>query len=154
MRRLFLNITPYAAANLWRGLGCLLLCLAVVLTNPAIAEQAGTQSDIPGPAQLNVMSKQLIDKVKTGKAKATEFRTNVVYYRESLRSLMLANEKATSHKIASGLLMKMVRMSALLQSAAACQTGRYISCPVNLIHELDQQQKQLKLSVSSPGASP
>jgi len=154
MRRLFPNFTSYAAAKIWQTPGWLVLCLAVLITTPAIAKQSATQSDIPGPAQLNDMSKQLIDKVKTGKAKATEFRTNVVFYRESLRSLMLANEKATSHRIASDLLMKMVRMSALLQSAAECQTGRYISCPANLIHELDQQQQQLKLSVSSTKTAP
>jgi len=154
MNRLSLKITSYAAAKVWRTPGWLLLCLAVLFTPPVLADQSAMQSDIPGPAQLNAMSKQLIDKVKTGKAKATEFRTNVVFYRESLRSLMLANEKATTHKIASDLLMKMVRMSALLQSAAECQTGRYISCPANLIHELDQQQQQLKLSVSSTKTAP
>jgi len=154
MHRLFPNFTSYAAANVWQKLLRCLLCLAVLITTPAIADQSVTQSGIPGPAQLNDMSNQLIDKVKTGKARATEFRTNVVFYRESLRSLMLANEKATSHRIASDLLMKMVRMSALLQSAAECQTGRYISCPANLIHELDQQQQQLKLSVSSTKIAP
>jgi len=154
MRRLFPNFTSYAAAKIWHTPGWLVLCLVVLITTPAIADQSATPSDIPGPAQLNVMSKQLIDKVKTGKARATEFRTNVIYYRESLRSLMLANEKATSHRIASDLLMKMVRMSALLQSAAECQTGRYISCPANLIRELDQQQKQLNHSVSGANTTP
>jgi len=131
------------------------ICFALVLATSWVnAEQQASRSDLLQPKQLNVLSQQLIDKVKTGNAEATEFRTNVVYYRESLRSLMLANEKATSHRITAALLMKMVRMSALLQSAAECQTGRYITCPVNLLHELDQQQKQLRLAEATATSSP
>lgn len=154
MTRTFQTNKPFATPNAWRGLGWILPGLIMLMSIPANADQPVTQADTITPRQLNALSQQLIDKVKTGKAEATEFRINVVYYRESLRSLMLANEKVTSHRFTSGLLMKMVRMSALLQSAAECQTGRYISCPVNLLHQLDQQQKQLKLAVASATSSP
>ncbi len=126
----------------------------VMMSSWANAEPQASQAGILQPQQLNALSQQLINKVKTGTAEATKFRITVVYYRESLRGLMLANEKATSHKITSELLMKMVRMSALLQSAAECQTGRYISCPVNLLHELDQQQQQLTLPRPGAKSSP
>ena len=62
---------------------------------------------------------------------------------------MLADENNTQHRIANSLLMQMVQMAALLQSAAECQTGRYITCPANLLTELDRQQQQLNVALTS-----
>ena len=108
-----------------------------------VAPQAHADGQILRPVQLTTMSQQLINEIKSGTADATEFRTNVVFYRESLRGFMLANEKDKVHQIDDHSLLQLVRMAALLQSAAECRTGRYISCPANLMHELERQQYQL-----------
>lgn len=147
-----IHALPLSRDGWWRQ--GLWISLTVILTLFAGAASSVAAEDRVDPLQLTALSQQLIDSVKSGKAEATEFRTQVVFYRESLRSLMLANETASSQRFASDLLMRMVRMAALLQSAAECQTGRYISCPVNLLHELEQQQHQLKLAVSSASTSP
>ena len=132
----------FAMPNIW--LMALLGFVMLPLSLPALAAAVTAPSKHHSQLmQLNGQSRQLIAKLKRGDAEAVAFRTHVVYYRETLRSLMLANEKARNHKIANPLLMKMVRMAALLQSAAECHTGRYISCPANLMHELDRQQQQL-----------
>lgn len=150
--------SPVTASRGWLVLYWLLFGLVVLTSLPVDAKDSGTRDltsgGISSPAQLNTLSQQLIEQVKTGTAQAIEFRTNVVYYRESLRSLMLANEKSTKQRIADSLLMQMVRMAALLQSAAECQTGRYISCPANLVIELDRQQHQLTLAFPNATASP
>lgn len=127
--------------------GLLILAGITILLQPAGAVAGSTQRVAPGHSpklvQLNNLSQNLIAKVKHGSAEATAFRTNVVYYRETLRSVMLANEKQAGHKLDNAVLMQMVRMAALLQSAAECHTGRYITCPAGLMHELGRQQKQL-----------
>lgn len=92
-------------------------------------------------AALNARSGALVEKVKTGKANAADFRIGVTLYRESLRELMLANEHAaTAERIASPALMEMVRMAALLQAAGNCETGRYLACPPDLMDRLLRQQ--------------
>jgi hypothetical protein len=101
----------------------------VLLTSvPVDADEAALPRGIPAShielVELNKLSQQLINRVKTGTARATEFRTDVVFYRESLRDLILADERSTRHRIATSLRMQMVQMAALLQSAADCQTGR------------------------------
>jgi hypothetical protein len=127
----------------------------VLWTSLAIAAQeTEAPGNNPDPKQLNALSQQLIERVKTGKAEAATFRIDVVVYRESLRSLMLANEKAAPHRIDNSLLLQMVRMAALLQAAAACQTGRYISCPVNLMNELERQQQGLTQALQGPSSPP
>jgi hypothetical protein len=130
----------------------ILLGFVLLTSLPISAKETGALADSPDLTQLNALSQQLIENVKTGDAEATEFRISVVFYRESLRRLMLDNGKATQHRIADSLLVQFVRMAALLQAAAACQTGRYISCPVNLMNELERQQHQLTLAF--PGQPP
>jgi len=131
----------------WVLPGLLLLTSLHVAANQAVAVGKGAQA-LPELRQLNSLSQQLIGKIKAGTAEAVAFRTDVVFYRESLRNLMLKNEKPGPQRLSKPLLMKMVRMAALLQSAAECHTGRYISCPANLMHELEQQQKQLNRMVT------
>lgn len=132
----------------------------VMLTSMSVgADETGTRSAAPmektAPLRLNALSQQLISQVKQGTAEATRFRSDVVYYRESLRSLMLANENVDQpHRLENSLLMQMVRMAALLQSAAECQTGRYISCPANLVIELDRQQLHLTRALTDSTNSP
>lgn len=116
----------------------LLTCLLLLVVFNAVAASAK-----PALLTLNKSSQQLITRLQQHKASAVAFRTDVVFYRESLRKLMLKNEKAGDYAIDRQLLMQMVRMAALLQSAAECHTGRYISCPAGLMHELTQQQKQI-----------
>lgn len=117
-------------------LALLLACLIIPMSFPALAT-----GDNPDLIKLGKSSQHLVSSLQQHNAGAVEFRTHVVFYREGLRKLMLANEQASDHKIDRNLLMQMVRMAALLQSAADCQTGRYITCPAGLMHELDQQQK-------------
>jgi len=138
----------------WLGVFLVILVLMNLLVSTSEAATGVTAAqDRVDPIQLNLLSQQLVANVKTGTAKATEFRTNVVFYRESLRRLMLANEQA-GQPIAKPLLLQMVRMAALLQSAAECQTGRYITCPVNLLHELDRQQQQIDHAFANVKTAP
>lgn len=133
-----------------------LMAATLSLNVPVVAATGNSPpaANHTGLVKLNSLSRTLVDKIRHGSAKATPFRTNVVYYRESLRSLMLANEKRHDHKLANDLLMQMVRMAALLQSAAACHTGRYITCPASLMHQLDQQQQQINQSLAAAPSSP
>ena len=47
------------------------------------------------------------------------------------------------------LLMDLVRMAGLLQSAAECQTGRYIVCPPDLMTRLRRQQGVVEGEIAS-----
>ena len=136
------------AMSCCRQLTWVLLTVTALPSFPVGADEAAAASHA-NLIELNKLSRQLISEVKTGTANATEFRTHVVFYRESLRDLMLADENNTQHRIANSLLMQMVQMAALLQSAAECQTGRYITCPANLLTELDRQQQQLNIALTS-----
>lgn len=141
------------AMSCCRQLTWVLLTVTALPSFPVGADEAAASGGVPAShanlVELNKLSRQLISEVKTGTANATEFRTHVVFYRESLRDLMLADENNTQHRIANSLLMQMVQMAALLQSAAECQTGRYITCPANLLTELDRQQQQLNVALTS-----
>lgn len=136
-----------------RGMVWCVLCLAVLISFSldvyAVEPRPAASVPYDKLIALNALSRKLIADVEAGNAEATEVRINVVVYRESLRSLMLANEKPLHYRIAAPVLMQMVQMAALLQSAAGCQTGHYISCPANLLHELVRQQQKLDLAVAS-----
>ena len=65
-------------------------------------------------------------------------------YRELLRQVMLDNrERAGSEQLPQPLLLDMVRMSALLHSAADCKTGLVIVCPTDLMQQLRSQQARV-----------
>lgn len=97
--------------------------------------------------ELNALSKSLVERARGGRADATRFRIDATLYRESLRRLMLDTHDSTS-TISGGneLYLQMVRMAALLNAAAECKTGRYITCPPELMRQLTAQQKLLNES--------
>ena len=65
-------------------------------------------------------------------------------YREMLRQVMLDNrDLGASEQLPQPLLVDMVRMSALLHSAADCKTGRVIVCPTDLMLQLRSQQARV-----------
>jgi hypothetical protein len=65
-------------------------------------------------------------------------------YRELLRQTMLSNRALhASNQLPQPLLLDMVRMSALLHSAADCKTGFVITCPADLMLQLKSQQSRV-----------
>jgi len=109
-----------------------------------------TASDNPQNQPTNIgslisESDRLVKQAISSQANATTFRIDVNFYRESLRELMIEAEKADQNDPnLQNIFMQLVRMSALLQSAAACKTGRYIVCPAELRQQLLSQQARLQ----------
>ena len=65
-------------------------------------------------------------------------------YRELLRQVMLDNrDRGAREQLPQPLLVDMVRMSALLHSAAECKTGLVIVCPTDLMQQLRSQQARV-----------
>ncbi len=122
------------------------LFLLAVLWQPT-----GLAGDAPRPllldeaAGLNEVSDRLVKAARSAQAEASPFRIDVTLYRESLRELMLSNREIEQDekRIPQHMLVNMVRMSALLHSAAECKTGRYIVCPPELMKQLEAQQQLL-----------
>lgn len=95
-------------------------------------------------AQLTELSRGLVEKAKSGQAPAHEFRIEARMYRELLRQVMLQDRKGQQEeRIPNDLLLDMVRMSALLHSAADCKTGLVITCPPDLMIQLKSQQAKI-----------
>lgn len=117
---------------------------------PQQLEGAGVPIDTALPPiergkALIVLSAALVDQAGSGQAHASVFRIDVAYYRETLRDLVKDNDRhLAEERLGKPLLMDMVRMTALLQSAAQCQTGRYIVCPPDLMTQLRRQQALLE----------
>ena len=89
---------------------------------------------------INLLSEGLIARAGSGSAPAHEFRIEAHMYRELLRQVMLDNrDRAISEQLPQPMLLDMVRMSALLHSAADCKTGRVIVCPTDLMQQLRSQ---------------
>lgn len=110
----------------------------------ANADAANEQNDI-SISSLITQSDTLVQEAISSNANASRFRIDATLYRESLRSLMLNPGKAgTEIAPSKKMFMELVRMSALLQSAAACKTGRYIVCPIELRQQLLAQLKRLQ----------
>jgi hypothetical protein len=105
--------------------------------NPAIA-------GVERLEDLNLLSDGLVAKAGSGSAPAHEFRLEARMYREMLRQVMLDNrDRGASEQLPQPLLVDMVRMSALLHSAADCKTGRVIVCPTDLMQQLRSQQARV-----------
>jgi len=103
---------------------------------------------------LAVFAAGLVRQAESGKAHATSFRIDVAYYRETLRDLVKDNEqRRDSAPLPKPLIMDMVRMTALLQSAAQCQTGRYIVCPPDLMTQLHRQQDLIERGIVALGST-
>lgn len=125
--------------------GILLWFMSAVV--PAMAGapvQGAIDPSLPLPQRcvaLGALSAQLLETAESGKGHAPSFRIDVVHYREALRNLLTDNEKLPAgERLPRILVLDMVRMVALLQAAAECQTGRYIVCPPDLMDKLRQQQ--------------
>lgn len=96
----------------------------------------------------------LVQSLKNPQVQASNFRIQVALYRESLRELMLADQQAAAPaRLPRPALMELVRMAALLQSAANCETGRYLACPADLMERLVQQQKTVAGAVGASAHS-
>ncbi|MGB5744770.1 MAG: hypothetical protein WBM65_20355 [Sedimenticolaceae bacterium] len=94
--------------------------------------------------ELNVLSEALVEKAGSGSAPAHEFRIEARMYRELLRRTMLSDrEQPVEEQLPQPLLLDMVRMSALLHSAADCKTGFVITCPADLMLQLKAQQAKV-----------
>lgn len=125
--------------------------LMLIVATASAAEDADPGSLLAKLEELNETSARLVLEARSAQAEATPFRIDVTLYREHLRSLMLANRKIGEEKerIPQDILVNMVRMSALLNSAAECKTGRYIVCPPELMSKLTSQQQLLSKDLDS-----
>ncbi len=123
----------------------LIFLSAVLFSVMSVADNTETQSLAARFDELNRESARLVKDARSSQAKSSDFRIGVTLYRESLRSLMLDSEEAGDEKdrVPQIMLVNMVRMSALLSSAAECRTGRYIVCPIELMTRLSSQQEIL-----------
>lgn len=119
---------------------------------PAAAEGAIDPSR-PPPERvraLGALASRLVGLAGSSKAHATSFRIDVAHYRESLRDLVKENDaRPEPERLPRPLLMDLVRMAGLLQSAAECQTGRYIVCPPDLMTRLRRQQGVVEGGIAS-----
>ncbi len=122
-----------------------LFLLATLLSVASVAENTDQLSPLARFEELTSVSARLVREARSAQARASSFRIDVTLYRESLRTLMLDNRKINDKKdrIPQNILINMVRMSALLSSAAECKTGRYIVCPPELMTRLRTQQQLL-----------
>jgi len=110
----------------------------------ATKSDLNSKKKITSIASLISDADQLVKQAISSEANASRFRIDATFYRESLRSLMIEAEKnADKSEKSKKVFMELVRMSALLQSAAACKTGRYIVCPIELRQQLLSQQTRL-----------
>ena len=119
--------------------------LAMLLSTASVADEPQPLSQLAKLEELTQISAKLVRESKSAQANAASFRIEVTLYRESLRTLMLDNQKIAHEKerIPQNILINMVRMSALLSSASECRTGRYIVCPLELMRKLSAQQQLL-----------
>lgn len=125
-------------------MAAVLVCLGVTLALAAVGSPPPGTMPLAHVRQLDAMSGRLVGRIEAGTAKAAPFRIHVAVYREMLRELMVANPAVDSaDRLPDPLLRKLVRMAALLQAAAACQTGRDIVCSLTLINQLERQQRRL-----------
>ncbi|GMQ88185.1 MAG: hypothetical protein BMS9Abin08_1413 [Gammaproteobacteria bacterium] len=124
---------------------------ATLLPAASIAENTDRPPLLAKLEELTEVSAGLVREARSTQAEATPFRIAVTLYREHLRTLMLDDRKISDEKdrIPQGILVNMVRMSALLYSAAECKTGRYIVCPPELMRKLASQQQLLSKDLDS-----
>ena len=148
---LFHLCTPRVRQSGW-AIAC--LC-ALVLSQPCPAQetrfqtaQTYTQACRDKLRNLDDSTNGLVKNLQSNKVDAANFRIQVTLYRESLRDMMLADQKtAATEQLPRPLLMDLVRMAALLQSAANCETGRYLVCPADLMERILLQQKAVASSI-------
>lgn len=108
-----------------------------------MSDKAG--GELERVAELNLLSQALVEKASRGDTPAHDFRIEARMYRELLRRLMLDDrELQEEERLPQDLLLDMVRMSALLHSAADCKTGLVITCPAELVLQLRSQQVKVE----------
>ena len=132
-------------------LACVAMPAAGGASDAAMQDTAAAQVE-HAPADVEALiatAEKLVTAATSGEADASRFRIDTVLFRESLRDLMLAEQEHSGGESARprGQLMELVRMSALLQSAAECKTGRYIVCPPELQRQLRRQLARLQGTV-------
>lgn len=145
MRQNSLKLALYLA-------GMLLLVFAFMPTFASTAEGVIDPSLPPNQRcqALVSLSAKLVETAQSRKGHATSFRLDVAHYREALRDLLKDNDKLPDeNRLPRALLLDMVRMVALLQSAAQCQTGRYIVCPPDLMDHLNRQQAMVEKGLAA-----
>jgi hypothetical protein len=138
----------------WLSLLAGLIWASMVLAQaPAVIDS--TLSPWERSRALVAYAGRLVDAAYSGKTHATAYRIDVAHYRESLRELVRENDaRPPAERLPAGLLLDMVRMAALLQSAAQCQTGRYIVCPPDLMSQLQRQQAVLDQGIAALAGQP
>lgn len=108
-----------------------------------------TYADWPAAAhrslgELVTLAGSLVERAASARAAALQYRIDTVYLREILREVMLANRtRPRAEQLPAAFLSDMVRMAAVLDAAAECQSGRYIVCPADLIERLERQHARI-----------
>jgi hypothetical protein len=140
--------TPIYPAAFEQAVRLILFLWVTLLPVASVASDASLPSLLAKAEELNTISAKLVQAAQSGKTDASSFRIEATLYREHLRALMLDNRKIAEEKerIPQDILIEMVRMSALLHSAAECKTGRYIVCPPELMTQLTSQQQLVSKS--------
>jgi hypothetical protein len=136
-----------------------LMSFAVATALPAFASPPTpglidpAQSPLERRQVLVALSATLVETAQSAKGHASAFRIDVAHYRESLRDLVKDNDKLPERdRLPKPLVLDMVRMVGLLQSAAQCQTGRYIVCPPDLMSQLNRQQALMEQGLAATPA--
>lgn len=94
--------------------------------------------------ELVTLAGTLVERAASASAPAMQYRIDSVYFRETLRDLVLANrQRGQAEQLPPAMLNDMVRMAALVAAAAECQTGRNIVCPADLILRLRSQHARV-----------
>jgi len=126
------------------------ICAQVLIAPAEVAAAEGPPStEWPAAAQRTLqdlvsLAGSLVERAASGRAAASQYRIDSVYFRETLRDLMLASRRRSQpEQLAPAYLSDMVRMAALLDAAAECQSGRYIVCPADLIERLRRQHARI-----------
>lgn len=150
------NPSPRSGATMRRALTLCWLALATLGVPPALAQTPPSVTVDPARSvpergrALVSLSGDLVKTAQSAKGHASAFRIDVTHYRESLRDLVKDNDKLPEReRLPKSLVLDMVRMVGLLQSAAQCQTGRYIVCPPDLMDQLLRQQAAMERGLAA-----
>jgi len=141
------------------AIGCLCVsalgCAGLSSAGIAAGAERSSVADWPSAAQrtlggLATLAGELVERAASSEAAARQFRIDTVYFRETLRDLMLSSKaRPPAEQLPAALLNDMVRMAALLDAAAECQSGRYIVCPADLIDRLRRQHARVLQGVGT-----
>lgn len=120
------------------------LLFAFVLGSVAAADQAKDSLERAWTERAEV----LVDQAATGRADGRVYTQDVRAHRADLRNLMRnsGNNLPPEHK---QLHMSMVLVGVLLKTAAGCQTGGHVVCPVSLMNQLRAVLKNTFIKLES-----